>query len=215
MKLITTNPVPVEGYSYTAPSEYSFDRFTGSTIPSVSDYIQSPSYVLPQSWQTTYVPTGYTASVDMPVTGVTTDTGVVLPNNSVTATLNNRNWGQKVTDGFDNLWNWGKSKFTGGKQVVGQAVETGQKQFDSLTPSQKMGTFMDAAKGVADAWNNYQLNKIRKQQFALEKEYAAKNYANQVRATNSKLYDRQARRVAEQPHANLSVAEYMDKYGAR
>ena len=64
------------------------------------------------------------------------------------------------------------------------------------------------------AWNGYQQNKLAKQQFAFQQDAFNKQYAAQRALTNSQLEDRQRRRVRESAN-NMSVAEYMDRYGVK
>lgn len=95
---------------------------------------------------------------------------------------------------------------------------------DQLQNSLGQLNFMDKAKTgadvlgtVANAYLGYKQYKMAKEQLAFNKQQYQTNLENQRKLTNSRLEDRQARRVRENlangKDGAVSVAEYMKKYG--
>ena len=78
---------------------------------------------------------------------------------------------------------------------------------------QKLDKVTSGVKGLWDSYNSYKNNKMINKQLNFSMDMANKQYEANRKRVNSQLEDRQARRYAEQPHANQSVADYMKKYG--
>lgn len=98
-------------------------------------------------------------------------------------------------------------------------VDGGYLDFNAKAPLQ-MSAFSKGVAGLQTlgnlmgAWNGYQQTKIAKQQLAFQKDSFNKQYGAQKNLTNSQLEDRQRRRVMESSD-NMSVADYMNKYGIK
>ena len=103
-----------------------------------------------------------------------------------------------------------------GNNILSGAMNTGrnvQSAFDGMDSFQKIGQVTSGVKGLWDAYNGYKNNKMINSQLNFSMDMANKQYEANRNKINSQLEDRQARRYAEQPHANQSVSEYMKKYG--
>lgn len=103
-----------------------------------------------------------------------------------------------------------------GNNILSGAVNSGrsvQSAFDGMDSFQKAGQVASGVKGLWDAYNGYKNNKMIDRQLNFSMDMANKQYEANRKKINSQLEDRQARRYAEQPHANQSVSEYMKKYG--
>lgn len=87
--------------------------------------------------------------------------------------------------------------------------------FGDLAFSDKALLGIGAFNSALGAINSYKTNKLAKQQFAFQKDAFNKNFDAQRRQVNSQLEDRQRMRMIVQPQHNMSVAEYMDKFGVK
>lgn len=67
---------------------------------------------------------------------------------------------------------------------------------------------------IMQAYNAYNANKLAQKQFNRHIIESDRNYDSQMKLTNSRLADRQARRIQEQgANAVPSVGQYMKQYG--
>lgn len=67
---------------------------------------------------------------------------------------------------------------------------------------------------IMQAYNAYYANKLAQKQFNRHIIESDRNYDSQMKLTNSRLADRQARRIQEQgANAVPSVGQYMKQYG--
>ena len=103
-----------------------------------------------------------------------------------------------------------------GNRAVSGALNTGrdiQSAYNGMDTFQKIDKVTSSVKGLWDSYNGYKNNKMINKQLNFSMDMANKQYEANRKRINSQLEDRQARRHAEQPHANQSVADYMKKYG--
>ena len=103
-----------------------------------------------------------------------------------------------------------------GNRMVSGALNTGrdiQSAYNGMDTFQKIDKVTSSVKGLWDSYNGYKNNKMINKQLNFSMDMANKQYEANRKRINSQLEDRQARRHAEQPHANQSVADYMKKYG--
>ena len=103
-----------------------------------------------------------------------------------------------------------------GNRTVSGALNTGrdiQSAYNGMDTFQKLDKVTSGVKGLWDSYNSYKNNKMINKQLNFSMDMANKQYEANRKRVNSQLEDRQARRYAEQPHANQSVADYMKKYG--
>lgn len=88
--------------------------------------------------------------------------------------------------------------------------------WNKMSIGQRANTILQTVGGAMSAWNSYKMGKLAKQQLNHGIDMSNRNFENQRRMTNSKLEDRQKRRV-EEAQANgrttMSVADYMNRYG--
>jgi hypothetical protein len=87
--------------------------------------------------------------------------------------------------------------------------------FSDLAFSDKALVGIGAFNSALGAINSYKTNKLAKQQFAFQKDAFNQNFDAQRRQVNSQLEDRQKLRTLTQPQNNMSVSEYMDKFGVK
>lgn len=103
-----------------------------------------------------------------------------------------------------------------GNKMLSGALSTGrdvQSAYNGMDSFQKIGQVASGVKGLWDSYNSYKNNKMINRQLNFSMDMANKQYEANRKSINSQLEDRQARRYAEQPHAQQSVADYMRKYG--
>lgn len=103
-----------------------------------------------------------------------------------------------------------------GNKMLSGALSTGrdvQSAYNGMDSFQKIGQVTSGVKGLWDSYNSYKNNKMINRQLNFSMDMANKQYEANRKSINSQLEDRQARRYAEQPHAQQSVADYMRKYG--
>lgn len=79
----------------------------------------------------------------------------------------------------------------------------------------KLQTGLGIGAGLWGAWNSYNQGKLAKRNFNFQKAMMQKEHANTVNSYNARMEDRQRARVARDPNAHRSVAEYMSQYGAK
>lgn len=103
-------------------------------------------------------------------------------------------------------------KMLNGIKQVGQNVYS---DFNKLPLSQKGATILNGIGSIMGAYNAYKTNKIAQDQLNFQKDQYYRNYENQKRMTNSQLEDRQRVRMNASPSTNLSVSEYMNRYGVK
>ena len=75
------------------------------------------------------------------------------------------------------------------------------------------GMALGAANGIFNAYMGLKQYGLAKDQFAESKRQFGLNFDAQKRTTNAALADRQAARLASNPGAYASVADYMSQYG--
>lgn len=76
----------------------------------------------------------------------------------------------------------------------------------------KFKTLLGTADSLTTAWNAHQQSKLARDTLNFNKQSFNTQWNAQRNLTNSQLEDRQQRRVQADPR-NMSVAEYMNKYG--
>lgn len=76
----------------------------------------------------------------------------------------------------------------------------------------KFKTVLGTVEGLTTAWNAHQQSKLARDTLNFNKQSFNTQWNAQRNLTNSQLEDRQQRRVQADPR-NMSVAEYMNKYG--
>ena len=81
-----------------------------------------------------------------------------------------------------------------------------------LQPFDKFKTLLGTADSLTTAWNAHQQSKLARDTLNFNKQSFNTQWNAQRNLTNSQLEDRQQRRVQADPR-NMSVAEYMNKYG--
>lgn len=111
-------------------------------------------------------------------------------------------------DGFlaDRGWGGTDSLFSGGS-IFGSTAANGVKT------QGWGGTALGVANGISNAWMGMQQYGLAKDQLAQSKKQFELNYGAQQKTTNAALSDRQAARVASNPGAYQSVADYMKTNG--
>lgn len=96
---------------------------------------------------------------------------------------------------------------------VGEILDKGGANWNEMSFGEKGGAVLGAAQSVYNAYNSYKQNKLAKEQFNFAKDSFNRNFEASAKTTNAALADRQATRVARDPSAYASVADYMKKYG--
>lgn len=91
--------------------------------------------------------------------------------------------------------------------------DTVAKTWKDMGMKDKLTTVGGLALGAAGAWNTFQANKLARDQLNFTKSSWNKQFEANRRTTNAALADRQAARVASNPGAYESQADYMKKYG--
>ena len=89
---------------------------------------------------------------------------------------------------------------------------------NQMSLGEKANAILGTVGTLMNAYNAYNANKLAHQQFNRHIYESDRNYENQMKLTNSRLADRQRRRVIEQGAntANVpSVAQYMNQYGIK
>lgn len=89
---------------------------------------------------------------------------------------------------------------------------------NQMSLGEKANAILGTVGTLMNAYNAYNANKLAHQQFNRHIYESDRNYENQMKLTNSRLSDRQRRRVIEQGAntANVpSVAQYMNQYGIK
>ena len=85
-----------------------------------------------------------------------------------------------------------------------------------MSIGQRANTILQTVGGALSAWNAHKTGKLAQRQLNHNIDMSNRNFENQRRLTNSKLEDRQKRRV-EEAQANgrttMSVSDYMNRYG--
>ena len=84
-----------------------------------------------------------------------------------------------------------------------------------LAWTDKLNAGVGAFNSALNAINSYKANKLGKQQLAFAKDSFERNFEAQKGVTNSQLADRQNIRYKVNPADNMSVADYMAKYGVK
>ena len=87
--------------------------------------------------------------------------------------------------------------------------------FGDLAFSDKALLGLGAFNSALSAINSYKANKLGRQQLAFAKDSFNRNFEAQKGITNSQLADRQSIRYKVNPADNMSVADYMAKYGVK
>lgn len=167
-----------------------------------------------QEWNTTGWFNHNTGTDDIGVTAVPSDTTVITP----------------VEAPSDYIYYPRNSPVN---NLLSQYFAVKNKVYDYMTdlhkaPQQSLNAWNKASLGertnavlgtvgtLLNAYNTYKYNKLAKEQLNHAKEVYHTNLTNQRKMTNSKLEDRQKRRV-EEAQANgrttTSVSDYMAKYG--
>ena len=84
--------------------------------------------------------------------------------------------------------------------------------WDDLQPFDKFKTVLGTVDSLTTAWNAHQQSKLARDTLNFNKQSFNTQWNAQRNLTNSQLEDRQQRRAQADPR-NMSVAEYMNKYG--
>lgn len=84
--------------------------------------------------------------------------------------------------------------------------------WDEMQSFDKFKTVLGTVDGLTAAWNAHQQSKLARDTLNFNKQSFNTQWNAQRNLTNSQLEDRQQRRVQADPR-NMSVAEYMNKYG--
>lgn len=195
-KTLNIKPVTLSGLTNTSNLSYPNTPTVGSVLESIT----TPNNFTYESGvleDTPYLNTGYDYG-DI-------NSGVGINNRVANAYARNPRLGafaEKAT----NLGN----KMLSGALSTGRDVQSAYNGMDSF---QKIGQVASGVKGLWDSYNSYKNNKMINRQLNFSMDMANKQYEANRKSINSQLEDRQARRYAEQPHAQQSVADYMRKYG--
>lgn len=195
-KTLNIKPVTLSGLTNTSNLSYPNTPTMGSVLESIT----TPNNFTYESGvleDTPYLNTGYDYG-DI-------NSGVGINNRVANAYARNPRLGafaEKAT----NLGN----KMLSGALSTGRDVQSAYNGMDSF---QKIGQVASGVKGLWDSYNSYKNNKMINRQLNFSMDMANKQYEANRKSINSQLEDRQARRYAEQPHAQQSVADYMRKYG--
>ena len=194
----TLNLTPISSTGLAGISNYSMPTITN--MPTVLESITTPNNFGYESGileDTPYVSTGYDYG-DI-------SSGVGINNKVANAYARDPRLGV-ITEKATNL----------GNRTVSGALNTGrdiQSAYNGMDTFQKIDKVTSSVKGLWDSYNGYKNNKMINRQLNFSMDMANKQYEANRKRINSQLEDRQARRHAEQPHANQSVADYMKKYG--
>lgn len=194
----TLNLTPISPTSLAGISNYSMPTITN--MPTVLESITTPNNFGYESGileDTPYVNTGYDYE-DI-------SSGVGINDKVANAYTRDPRLGA-ITEKATNL----------GNRMVSGALNTGrdiQSAYNGMDTFQKIDKVTSSVKGLWDSYNGYKNNKMINRQLNFSMDMANKQYEANRKRINSQLEDRQARRHAEQPHANQSVADYMKKYG--
>ena len=194
----TLNLTPISPTSLAGISNYSMPTITN--MPTVLESITTPNnfgYESGMLEDTPYVNTGYDYE-DI-------SSGVGINDKVANAYTRDPRLGA-ITEKATNL----------GNRMVSGALNTGrdiQSAYNGMDTFQKIDKVTSSVKGLWDSYNGYKNNKMINRQLNFSMDMANKQYEANRKRINSQLEDRQARRHAEQPHANQSVADYMKKYG--
>lgn len=195
-KTLNIKPVTLSGLTNTSNLSYPNTPTVGSVLESIT----TPNNFTYESGvleDTPYLNTGYDYG-DI-------NSGVGINNRVANAYARNPRLGafaEKAT----NLGN----KMLSGALSTGRDVQSAYNGMDSF---QKISQVASGVKGLWDSYNSYKNNKMINRQLNFSMDMANKQYEANRKSINSQLEDRQARRYAEQPHAQQSVADYMRKYG--
>lgn len=84
--------------------------------------------------------------------------------------------------------------------------------WDEMQSFDKFKTVLGTVDSLTTAWNAHQQSKLARDTLNFNKQSFNTQWNAQKNLTNSQLEDRQQRRVQADPR-NMSVAEYMNKYG--
>lgn len=84
--------------------------------------------------------------------------------------------------------------------------------WDEMQSFNKFKTVLGTVDSLTTAWNAHQQSKLARDTLNFNKQSFNTQWNAQRNLTNSQLEDRQQRRVRADPR-NMSVAEYMNKYG--
>lgn len=84
---------------------------------------------------------------------------------------------------------------------------------DGITTQGWAAPVMGGIKGIADSYMAMEMYGLYKDSLENSKQQFAQNFGAQAKAVNSRLADRQAARVANNPNAHASVNDYMAKWG--
>lgn len=195
-KTLNIKPVTLSGLTNTSNLSYPNTPTMGSVLESIT----TPNNFTYESGvleDTPYLNTGYDYG-DI-------NSGVGINNRVANAYARNPRLGafvEKATNVGNNILS--------GTMNAGRNVQSAYNGMDSF---QKIGQVTSGVKGLWDSYNSYKNNKMINRQLNFSMDMANKQYEANRKSINSQLEDRQARRYAEQPHAQQSVADYMRKYG--
>lgn len=179
--------------------------------------IFSPNMSMSQAMAniTGYTPVVSPPKVDIPYINPTAtyDTAMpIQPNNWLTSSIerlspNLYNKYPNTMNGINNDW----AEFKGALGDLGNGVKT---TWGDMDGKQKFDTISGALQGLYGIYNGNQQLKVAKDTFNFNKQAWQKNYDAQAKMVNSQLEDRQARR-ARLSDKNVSVSDYMNKYGVK
>lgn len=133
------------------------------------------------------------------------------------AAFNNFNSGGVVpTNQFSGMADWNLGAQNQMSNTIGSDL---QSQFagggsGGMTLGEGLGvanTVLGGVQALGNAWLGFQQLKLGKENLAFQKDAFNKNYANQVRTTNTALLDRQKARYAANPDAYQKPDDYLSQ----